>query len=708
MNPMYCNPFRLTDQWEGNQLGDPFVMRFDGRYYLYCSSHKAQIKCWRSDNLVDWQYIGSVCDAPEIDGAYAPEVIYYSGAFYMVTSPKGSGHYLLRADSPEGPFELISENFGLLIDGSLFVDNDGEEYLFRAGHRGIVAHKMPTPNFPEIAGETINEAYLQFWTEGPMVVFRDGYYFLTYTGNHLLSRGYRIAYSVSATSPLAGYVNMDNRLLMLETGDEFHALGHSSTVLGPDLDSYFMAYHSFNFCIKPAERSLNIDRILFNRARMRVNAAWWPEEAPKMPCVCLRGEEGRQIEWQGEKFTAEWNVQPKAMPVQWSIGVVLEPGKLKVNGTERPLPKGISFDANLTLRAAYENGELTLYVNNLYMGRWPMALQAGKIEVTLLKGQSLGFVGISDAVNGSYDYLAQKSVPGSFDAVHCLKKGSEQGIFENGMEVKCLACATDTIAQYRVNVKKAGEYSVFARLKADTVAFNMAGRRLEAQIGERDERGFAVCHMGCISLQEGEQIITLSGFEAPCLLDTLEFIPYAPVQAMKPVENGFQTADTLEIIGHKRQKSMIHKYSGFTCAENLGLALAGSESWTDYRVKTTLYMTPEVLGHISVYLRATRASWFSDQVRMAIYAYRLMFDGKQIALSRCEYDETPIAAVQVDWTCGATKEMTIEMKNDTLNVYYEGNCLLAYKDSNQMAHGKVGFDASGEGQGVLNFLIEPM
>jgi len=311
----YTNPFSLENQWDGNQLGDPFIMRHDGYYYLYCSSHKAQIKCWRSEDLVEWDYTGSVCDLLEIEGAYAPEVIYTHGKFYMVTSPKGSGHYLLVSSCPTGPFELVSENFGLLIDGSLFADDDGKLYFTRAGHRGIVIHELShdlkheanretnygTSLAPKIEGTTIPESYLNYWTEGSMIIKRDGMYFMTMTGNHLHSRGYRIDYIVSDTSPTSGYITPRNKTLLLETGDEFHALGHSSTVLGPDMDSYFIAYHSFNFLAQPRYRSLNIDRLFFDGGRMYVNATWWQQNAPQLPVFVSRGGKGLH----GEKGLAK-------------------------------------------------------------------------------------------------------------------------------------------------------------------------------------------------------------------------------------------------------------------------------------------------------------------------------------------------------------------------------------------------------------------
>ena len=37
--------------------------------------------------------------------AFAPEVIYYKGWFYMCESRRGQGHFLFRSANPNGPFE---------------------------------------------------------------------------------------------------------------------------------------------------------------------------------------------------------------------------------------------------------------------------------------------------------------------------------------------------------------------------------------------------------------------------------------------------------------------------------------------------------------------------------------------------------------------------------------------------------------------------
>ena len=66
----YQNPIRLPEPetigkenvWA--KVGDPFVYRFNGRYYLYPSAGAEGIEVWESEDLTDWQYIGIVADDP--------------------------------------------------------------------------------------------------------------------------------------------------------------------------------------------------------------------------------------------------------------------------------------------------------------------------------------------------------------------------------------------------------------------------------------------------------------------------------------------------------------------------------------------------------------------------------------------------------------------------------------------------------------------
>ncbi|MBQ9856295.1 MAG: family 43 glycosylhydrolase, partial [Clostridia bacterium] len=125
----YQNPVRVYDNYERvMDAADPFVMRFNGKYYLYTTGAE-EIRAYESADLVNWKFLGHCTRNGEGRIAFAPEVFYWRGDFYMITSPSGNGHYIMKSASPEGPFDRITPNFGFSIDGSLFAGDDGTLYM---------------------------------------------------------------------------------------------------------------------------------------------------------------------------------------------------------------------------------------------------------------------------------------------------------------------------------------------------------------------------------------------------------------------------------------------------------------------------------------------------------------------------------------------------------------------------------------------------
>ena len=255
----YQNPIKRR-----GDFADPFVLRHNGRYYLYGTN--PDIRVWSSDDLTHWKAEGPTIAPGTFPDLvpFAPEVVYWNGSFYVYTSPSGHGHYVLVSDSPTGPFKKITGNVGHSIDGSVFIDDDGQWYFYWADDSGILGCRMDSPTE---FGEAVNTgAFMHGWTEGAFVVKRDGKYHMTYTGNHYLSRGYRINAAVS-DDPLSGYADNAHNPVIVHTEGKGVGLGHSSTVLGPDLHTHYIVYHNIN---PDASRDLNIDAVIMDGEGMYV------------------------------------------------------------------------------------------------------------------------------------------------------------------------------------------------------------------------------------------------------------------------------------------------------------------------------------------------------------------------------------------------------------------------------------------------------
>lgn len=246
---------------------DPFIIKSNGFYYLTFTCPKG-ITLLKSFDLIYWEKVnetGIVADDEFLINAYAPEINYDNGYYYLTCSPNGNGHFLYRSENIEGPYYRISDNIQELIDGSFFIDSDENRYFLRASESGITIKRF--------SGDSNNNDFKLFdqyynfkstsignWTEGPYLIKRYGYYYLTYTGTHFLSNAYRVDYASGKNLNETG-LSFKNTVL-LSTRKDFHSLGHSMTFRGPDLDSYYIAYHNRE---DSNERFLNISRLLFSR-----------------------------------------------------------------------------------------------------------------------------------------------------------------------------------------------------------------------------------------------------------------------------------------------------------------------------------------------------------------------------------------------------------------------------------------------------------
>lgn len=366
----YCNPIKKQ-----GDFADPFVLRYNGTYYLYCTN--PDVRCWSSQDLVHWSPEGSTVPEDEFPGLvpFAPEVVYWNGAFYMYTSPHGFGHYVLKSDSPAGPFRKITGNVGHAIDFSVFIDDDGQWYAYWADDRGILGCKMASPT--EFGEPTYIGADLHGWTEGPFVVKQEGKYHLTYTGNHFLSRGYRIHAAV-ADSPLGPYRDDPWNPVIVQTEGEVVGLGHSSTVPGPDLRTHYIVYHNLN---PDKTRDLNIDPILFTPEKAYVLGPTTTERpAPALPSWCCHRGVPQKItvedcelpmEGEAEFHLTATGSRPYGMTLGNGLKLAFRPGSPTVTLTcgniqlaTGTLPRGYDHQTLHCLRITWDmTPELTVSVD---------------------------------------------------------------------------------------------------------------------------------------------------------------------------------------------------------------------------------------------------------------------------------------------------------------------------------------------------------
>jgi len=141
--------------------GDPAVIRTDQGYYLAATSNDA-VDCFpllHSDDLEQWRHVGFAFadgEAPEWvshgvrrGDFWAPEIARVGDEYWLVYTARDTsfvlGIGLAKAKVPEGPWVDLGHPLlsGGVIDGHIFVDDDGAKYLlWKEDRNGIWPRKL--------------------------------------------------------------------------------------------------------------------------------------------------------------------------------------------------------------------------------------------------------------------------------------------------------------------------------------------------------------------------------------------------------------------------------------------------------------------------------------------------------------------------------------------------------------------------------------
>ncbi|WP_100614367.1 glycoside hydrolase family 43 protein [Confluentibacter citreus] len=212
-----------------NYTADPAPMVYNGKVYLYTSHDEDEstwftMNDWRlytTEDMVNWTDHGAVLSYKEFSwakmNAWAPQCIERKGKFYMyvpITDRQGkNGIGVAVSNSPYGPFidplgkPLIS-NSNADIDPSVFIDDDGQAYLFWGNpvcyyvklNENMISYEgeiKQIANTIEAFGKRegkVNEERPTTYEEGPWLYKRDNLYYLFFAAGPISEH---IGYSTS-------------------------------------------------------------------------------------------------------------------------------------------------------------------------------------------------------------------------------------------------------------------------------------------------------------------------------------------------------------------------------------------------------------------------------------------------------------------------------------------------------------------------------
>ncbi|TFC49773.1 glycoside hydrolase [Cryobacterium sp. TMT2-17-1] len=288
-----------TNAWEG-YFADPFALRTGDGYVAYgtnpeCSLDR-EFEILTSPDLTHWKSAGGALTRPSKTigtDFWAPEIAHSDDRWWMYYSVGHGivGHHLriAVADSPTGPFEDLGINLTpherFAIDAHPFQDQDGRWYLFfardvlDADRPGTHLAVAPLTGMTAFAADPIEvlrpnadwqiyernrliygDRYTWHTLEGPSVIYREGRYWLTYSGGAWTGEHYAVSWAVS-DSPLGPWRPAPSSASpLLRTGNHLIGPGHNSLTVAPD-GSDAIVFHSWN--PSRTRRELQVRRIVF-------------------------------------------------------------------------------------------------------------------------------------------------------------------------------------------------------------------------------------------------------------------------------------------------------------------------------------------------------------------------------------------------------------------------------------------------------------
>ncbi len=250
-------------------IGDPTVIFYKGKYYLYPTGDNHGYDVYVSSDLIHWKKGPRVFRSDE-GSVWAPDVFHNpaDGKFYLsYTANKRVG--VAVADWPDGDFTdrgILVDN---AIDANMFLDDDGRYYLYYVEFPAFRIWVQPMETPFQKNGKPVRlieptepwEKSQQAITEAPWMLKHDGTYYLLYSGGGSYTDDYAIGYATSK-SPLGPFVKHHGNPIM-KKGNGVYGPGHCATIRTPD-GRLWMVYHQKKDTSRGWDRIICIDPIWFD------------------------------------------------------------------------------------------------------------------------------------------------------------------------------------------------------------------------------------------------------------------------------------------------------------------------------------------------------------------------------------------------------------------------------------------------------------
>jgi arabinoxylan arabinofuranohydrolase len=273
----FKNPF-VTDIYTADPSAHVWA---DGRLYIY-PSHDVdpprgcdlmdKYHVYSTDDMVHWRDEGQILSAADVDWGradggfmWAPDCAYKNGTYYFYfPHPSGTEWNttwkigVATSKSPAKDFKSQGYIKGLesLIDPCVFVDYDGQAYLYYGGGNICKGGKLKD-NMMELDGEMKTMQGLTDFHEASWVHKRNGVYYLSYADNfNEAGKHNRMRYATSS-SPLGPWTYKG---VYIDPTDSFTDHGSIVEFKG----QWYAFYHNSSLSHNDWLRSICVNKLYYN------------------------------------------------------------------------------------------------------------------------------------------------------------------------------------------------------------------------------------------------------------------------------------------------------------------------------------------------------------------------------------------------------------------------------------------------------------
>ncbi|MFT7840295.1 family 43 glycosylhydrolase [Saccharothrix sp. BKS2] len=277
------NPF--VDGW----YADPDVAVYGDRYWVYPTTSKryaeqTYLDAFSSTDLVHWTKHPNVLTTADVSWAeeavWAPAPVARNGRYYLYFAANDiqgdtqlGGIGVAVADRPEGPYRdaigrpLVDafHNGAQPIDQDVFIDDDGQAYMYYGGHSHANVVKL-NPDMVSLGrfadGGTYREITPSGYVEGAQMFKRGGRYYLMWSEGGWTGPDYSVSYAI-ADSPTGPFTKLDK--VLAQDPAVARGSGHNAVLNVPGTDTWYIVYHRRPLGETDGNhRQLAYDRMYFN------------------------------------------------------------------------------------------------------------------------------------------------------------------------------------------------------------------------------------------------------------------------------------------------------------------------------------------------------------------------------------------------------------------------------------------------------------